>query len=426
MLENKFKESLNNFEMDYDPKAWESLSKSLDSKMPVKKNPFTKWIIGGGAVAVIVVSTYLLTLENEKTNTAEIKRDNQELDNVNVTETNSENNEIINSSDIQSPNNSNLIDTIKDQSSNVKSEEKKQLINSQNINQENKETSEKSVTIIDINNDILNGIPKGVVIPKETNPNIERITVPSISDICLGEELNIEPIQGHTILIEDPNGNIYTIAKSTDKFRASAEGQHLVWIDGISREVDYKSFNVKPSPKVDIEVVEKNIYENGLPTTKLSTNSISNNYAWEFEGTKSSSTSKEANGHFFKKGTFEVKLTITNESGCSGSAVQSIIVDEDYNLLAVNGFDPMSNDSRKNVFIPFALTQRSVSFRMIIMDPKDGGIIFESEDASNPWTGIDSRTGQMVEPSKAYIWQVIVNNPEPGEKSEYKGTIVRM
>jgi hypothetical protein len=32
----------------------------------------------------------------------------------------------------------------------------------------------------------------------------------------------------------------------------------------------------------------------------------------------------------------------------------------------------------------------------------------------------------MVEPNKAYIWQVIIDNPEPLEKSEYKGTIVRM
>lgn len=425
MLENKFKESLNNFEMEYDPVAWESLSKSLDSKMPVKKNPLTRWIIGSAAVTIIAISIYFLTAENKKQNTAELNQDNQVLDNINPNEIESDNVVFNNETNTKSPNNSEAIDKSIDSISGLKSDENQKLNVSENTVQNIKETSEKAITLIDINNDILNGIPKGIMIPKETNSDLERMKVPSISDVCIGEELNIEPIQGHTISIEDPNGNVYRINKSSDKFVAKIQGKHLVWLDN-SMEVDYQSFNVKPSPKADIEIVEKSIYENGLPTTKLISNTICNNYSWEFEGVKSTSTSKEANVHFFKKGTFKIKLTVTNDNGCSSSNIQDIIVDEDYNLLAVNGFDPMSNDSRKNVFIPFALTQRSVNFRMIIMDPKDGGIIFESEDASDPWTGIDSRTGQMVESNKAFIWQVIINNPEPGEKSEYKGTIVRM
>jgi hypothetical protein len=425
MLENKFKESLNNFEMEYDPKAWESLSKSLDSRLPVKKNPFNKWLIGGAAVAVIAVSTYFILSENKKQKTAELKQNNQVLDNINPTETNSNNLVLNDESNIKIPYELDAIDKSKDSISGLSSDEKQKLIDIENTVQDIKETSEKSITNIDINSDILNGIPKGVVIPKETNPDRERVTIPSISDLCVGEELNIEPIQGHTISIEDPNGNVFRINKSSDKFVAEIQGIHLVWLDN-SMEVDYKSFNAKSSPKADIEVVEKSIYENGLPTTKVTSNAICNNYSWEFESIKTTVASKDANVHFFKKGTFEIKLTVTNDNGCSSTTIQDITVDEDYNLLAVNGFDPMSNDSRKNVFIPFALTQRSVSFRMIIMDPKDGGIIFESEDASNPWTGIDSRTGQIVEPNKAYIWQVIIDNPEPGEKSEYKGTIVRM
>jgi hypothetical protein len=411
--------------MEYDPKAWESLSKSLDSKMPVKKNPLTKWIIGSAAVTIIAVSTYFITVENKKQKTAKLNQDNQVLDNINPTETETDNLVFNNETNTKSPNKSDAINKSTDSISRLKSDEKQKLNEIENTVQDINETSEKSITIIDIKDDILNGIPKGVMFPKETNSDLERIKVPSISDVCLGEELNIEPIQGHIISIEDPNGNVFIINKSTDKFVAEIQGKHMVWVDN-SMEVDYKSFNVKPSPKADIEVIEKSIYENGLPTTKLISNTICNNYSWEFEGITSTSTSKEANVHFFKKGTFEITLTVTNDNGCSSTTSQDITIDDDYNLLAVNGFDPMSNDSRKNVFIPFALTQRSVGFRMIIMDPKDGGIIFESEDASNPWTGIDSRTGQMVESNKAYIWQVIIDNPEPGEKSEYKGTIVRM
>jgi hypothetical protein len=32
----------------------------------------------------------------------------------------------------------------------------------------------------------------------------------------------------------------------------------------------------------------------------------------------------------------------------------------------------------------------------------------------------------MVAPNKAYIWKVIITNPEQKENQEYKGTIVRL
>ena len=95
-------------------------------------------------------------------------------------------------------------------------------------------------------------------------------------------------------------------------------------------------------------------------------------------------------------------------------------------MLAATAFDLQSRDKRNNSFIPFALTVRSVDFAMIIIDPKDGGILFETTDASNPWTGIDKRTGQLVETNKPFIWKVVLKNPEQGEKADYKGVITRL
>jgi hypothetical protein len=431
MLENKFKESLNNFEMDYDPKAWENLSKRLDSKMPVKNKPYTKWFFGGAAIAIIGISAYFLTPVNDLPLTAKLTKSNSTRNQINQAEPTS--NEIkLNGFDeatVQN-NTSENIPNNKVLTTEKELTEKQPTSTSQHSIPEENHISEKSVTAINISNDIMEDMPKGFMFPPGYNKNTENLsTLPELTDICIGDVLNISAIKGETILIEDPNGNIYSISDEADvfdEFIAQTEGIHIAWIQGVSKEIDYKSFNVKPSPKVDIEVLDKNLFENGLPTTKLSTNCISNNYLWEFEGRNTTQQNKDANVHFFKKGNYQVKLTVKNDLGCSNSVLQSITVDEDYNLLAVNGFDPMSNDNRKNTFIPFALTQRSVTFRMIIVDPKDGGIIFESEDASNPWSGIDNRTGQMVEPNKAFIWQVILDQPEVGEKSEYKGTIVRM
>ncbi len=431
MLENKFKESLNNFEMDYDPKAWENLSKSLDAKMPVKKNPYLKWIFGGAAIAVIGVSVYYFTPTDNLPETASVVKEDATETNNNQTGTKSNEIELNNETVVQMQNNISEVSIKPDDLTVEKINNEKQQINTSQISTQGaNETNDKSVTATNINRDFTDEMPKGFMFPKGFNTDSEnQITLPELSDICVGSKLNIEAIKGETILIEDPNGNIYSISDEIDvfdEFIAQTEGAHLAWIQGVSREIDYKSFNVKPTPKVDIEVVDKNLFENGLPTTKFSTNCISNNYLWEFDGINTSIQSKDANVHYFKKGSYQVELTVRNDLGCSNTAVNTITVDEDYNLLAVNGFDPMSNDSRKNTFIPFALTQRSVTFRMIIVDPKDGGIIFESTDASNPWSGIDNRTGQMVEPNKAYIWQVIIDTPEAGEKSEYKGTIVRM
>jgi hypothetical protein len=63
---------------------------------------------------------------------------------------------------------------------------------------------------------------------------------------------------------------------------------------------------------------------------------------------------------------------------------------------------------------------------MVILDPTDGGVVFETSDASQPWDGIDRRDGKLINTQKVYIWKVTIKSPEAGEKSEYKGTITRI
>ena len=98
----------------------------------------------------------------------------------------------------------------------------------------------------------------------------------------------------------------------------------------------------------------------------------------------------------------------------------------DYNLLAVNAFNPQSLDSRNSRFMPYALTIRQTPFKLIVLDPDNGGLIFESTDENNAWDGIDRRDGKLVPGNKAYIWKVVIQHPVAGEKGEYRGTIVRM
>jgi hypothetical protein len=71
------------------------------------------------------------------------------------------------------------------------------------------------------------------------------------------------------------------------------------------------------------------------------------------------------------------------------------------------------------------LTIRNTPFVLTILDPDNGGTVFTSSDASQSWDGIDRRTGNLVPLDKAYIWRVVLSSPSKGEKSIYKGTIVR-
>jgi hypothetical protein len=103
-----------------------------------------------------------------------------------------------------------------------------------------------------------------------------------------------------------------------------------------------------------------------------------------------------------------------------------IQIPSDYNLLAVNAFNPQSQDSRNSTFMPYALTIRQTPFSLIVLDPDNGGLVFETKDAGNAWDGIDRRDGKLVPGNKAYIWKVVIQRPIQGEKGEYRGTIVRM
>ena len=177
---------------------------------------------------------------------------------------------------------------------------------------------------------------------------------------------------------------------------------------------------------IDFEIDNEFQYENGIPTIHLKATTLASNYEWNFEKQKHTSTSKETEVHYFKKGIYSVKLSTTNSNGQVISETKKITVNEDYNLLAVDAFSPTENNVKTNTFIPFALTVRNVRFTMTIIDSKNGGIVFQTSDANQPWDGIDKRTGLLVNASESFIWKVSLENPEPGESSIYKGVVIRL
>jgi hypothetical protein len=416
-LENSIKESVKGYELPYDPSAWEAMSKKLDHVMPVSPKSNLKWYLGGAATVAVIITTIALWPADKSTSIDNAKTAQNELSSVNNT-VNTEN-----SSTTTSNNKSDKTNTVsKDASINTIEvatdvNPVKQILNEVNIISPLKVNNSNQST-----NPTVNPISYTGISPMSS----KKIEIADMNNICLGESISIVNKNDVNLTIIDPNGT-KTIIKSnkTTSITPELEGKYTIG-SSENGQLTSKSFNVVPLPKIDFSIDDQNSYENGLPSINVSATTSGYSYTWDLENQKGSVYGKDISVHYFNKGSYKVSLTIQGANGCKATETKTIHIADDYNLLAVNAFDPNANDMRLNSFMPFALTQRNVDFNMIIIDPKDGAVIFETNDATNHWTGVDKRNGQMVPANKAYIWKVVIQNPVKGEKSEYKSTIIRL
>lgn len=177
-------------------------------------------------------------------------------------------------------------------------------------------------------------------------------------------------------------------------------------------------------PKINLDADAIN-YEDGTPRIKVSADCIGSDITWGANGTLQHKKGRSVELLAFKGQTYTISAQAQLD-GCTSTETIRITANEDYNLLAVNAFNPQSRDERNATFMPYALTIRNVRFEMLIIDPDNGAVIFKTTDAQNQWDGIDQRNGQLIPAQKAYIWKVVIQDPLPNEKSTYTGTIVRI
>ena len=266
-----------------------------------------------------------------------------------------------------------------------------------------------------------------VISPNQKEELTTNSTLITAVNMCLGERQLLENKNDFAVSVFKQNSNqlIATIeAKKSMSFEAKEQGTYLLVEKNKTVIEGANSFEVKNSPKPTLEIESEIRYEKGVPTLKASTDA-SNSVQWTINNLELNSTKSELDFNPFKAGTYSVSVKTLTE-GCIVSQTSKVNIDEDYNLLAVNAFNPNSFEPRNQTFIPFALTQRDVKFTLLILDPKDGGVMYQTEDAAQPWNGIDKRTGQLSPSNQAYIWKVRISNPLPGESPEYKGTITKL
>lgn len=396
----KIKETLEGFELPYDANAWNQMNSKLNRISLLKKG-----MIAASLLSILIIGgVYLL--------------------NPNSTKILLKSTQHSKSTDFRtSTNNSNS----KSNTAFLPKKPANAIISIQPIEQIT--TTNENISEVTLETELLPsliGNPISIITHQENNqnnltPTFQTATIePNLmipSNVCLGEEIHFNYLSDNDFWIVDPAGN-KDVFNST--YKPQVEGKFTV----VSRDKTLGSFTVFPTPKIDFSINDDDKYENGLPIAKFSASGNASIFNWNINAKKHSGA--ECQVHLFQKGVYPIKLSAQNSAGCNTEITKELTIESDYNLLAATAFDLQSRDKRNNTFIPFALTVRSVDFSMIIIDPKDGAILFETTDASNPWTGIDKRTGQLVETNKPFIWKVILKNPEQGEKADYKGVITRL
>ena len=418
-IDELIKSALEEHEMPYDNNAWNSFEKKLNKpNAPIK--PFKFWFFGTSIIAVITISSllYFSSKQEEKSNKP-VEQKTDVIEKSNSQSTTSKKTKSEKTKGIQD-------EKISSNELEAKEDDKKETKTNLILPEVNEVLAKEITKDLKIDEEITTPKKENSVITKKvTEPD-----VPSFSNKCLGENLKVINKNDESITLIFPSGKKVSVAQSaTENIKLSEEGKYELLVNSKQKETYNSFFSVYENPRATLLVEDELNYETGLPIIRGEVQTFEESIKWKTDKVVSVSASnkaKTAEFYFFEKGQFELEVIVSNDKGCSSTEIKTILISEDYNLLAVNAFNPLSDDRRKNTFMPYALTKRNTAFSLIIIDADNGGIIFESSDASNPWDGIDKRNGQLVNKNKAFIWKVTLTSPEKNEKSVYKGTITRI
>jgi len=432
-FENLVKDKLNQQEFDFDPSGWDKLQKELHPKKPFFKNP--KFYGLTGMVAVIII-TGLYYLPESKTSTK--NKDNTQLSNNIQKENNviegSISNEVISSkNDVETKND---LSSSKDVDHFVSSDNLNKSTNN-NSNSENSQSQTKSET-----KSLSNKVSNNLTETNEVNNNVANLPIDSISeneetleindpiaafyvnktDGCLGETFVFNAIEQENVIYTWSFGDGESSKEITPTHTFNRPGKYEVSLIAtnnmynISDKSDVQIITVLPTPSTDFEY---EIYtENGIPYTLFTSEEHSSKIEWNF-GDNETSTAINPDHVYRKKGTYVVTVKVENEFGCSVKKSQQVYIDKDYNLLAPNSFTP-NGDGINDFFIPAALELVAESFTMTIYG--NNGLIYETQNISEPWDGTNQRTGMMSLPGN-YFWVVKLTTKE-GKTEQYKGAIL--
>jgi len=428
-FEKNIKDAVENYEVLYSTEAWQSLNKAMGPS----KATILKWI--GSAVALIAIAIFCYTYFDES-KSVELIEDNL------ITNT------------VQNNKSKAFIKRVENS---VYDNKGKLMI--ETVEGKTKDETENTVSKVNSDNNLNN----------ESDKNLTPINEPTFGTIDKVETLSINEVS--TINGSDDNSNVDFEFKSIDfkakvitskttqcisnefTFTPSVAKQNAIYEwhlgDGTIKTGGYVNHIYENTGNYEVTLVLKdkksqsiiktsealviNVLENPIadfkfehiensiiPETYFENASISEGIPnWEITGLYRSSL-ESFNYSFRKKGRYNIKLTLTNEAGCTNTQSQIIEISNDYNLLAPTAFSP-DGDNLNDNFIPKALEVLELPFTLTIYD-RQGKLVYQTSDVSQPWDGLYTQDG-IPAPNGVYVWVCQLTNLD-GKHDIYQSQVI--
>jgi len=429
-FEKILKEKLENFEMPYDASAWNAMQSKLGSNTAQPKNYKWLYLVAGICAVALSTAVFFYASESNSDNVEQVadKQSFKETQPNGKTEHTEEQlitsnkTEVNNLAELSSDANNPVAEVnrdMKDESSVDNTQENQE--NSRYITEENSGVEKKSThTQTNLGNDVPDAEDVITSHERPTNKTYAEGSILS-SKLCAGDALIItNQNEDETYVKARVNEEIFTLANNESIEITVDINTAVEFLDGNNEVLNSKPITVFALPNASF-TYEANLIEKGVPVIFVETPS-SIKPEWSINA-KQATLLDDNHIAIFETGKNILSASFTDNNGCKSSVEKSINITEEYNLLAPTGFIPNSLRIENMFFMPFALEQRNTAFTMIIVSTQDGGIVFESNDATVKWDGIDKRTGALVDYNTPFVWQVKLENPLPNEKNTYKGSV---
>lgn len=144
-------------------------------------------------------------------------------------------------------------------------------------------------------------------------------------------------------------------------------------------------------------------------------------FSWYFGSTAGSSSGKNPTWLYETAGTYVVAQVVSNEWGCSDTAIKTLLVMPDVAVYVPNAFTP-NEDGRNELFGP--VLRGAAAYTMMVFD-RWGEKIFETSDIAGAWDG--TFKGEACQQG-VYVWKLHIEfenaTPEGKQKRDLSGSVL--
>ncbi|TNF31227.1 MAG: PKD domain-containing protein [Bacteroidetes bacterium] len=421
-FDDKIKQALEDFEMPYDASAWAALEKQLPQvPTPTPAPSYSGWKIAAG---VVIVSSAVATLwflnQPEKKQEAEAPATEAIVNDIKPVET-----ATAEALEIQN------FEGSEDETSNSEAEipnDKAALNDNENLPSEKNtapvdEVASRKLAATSSVEEKKTATPIEVTEDKTDHRQFVVHFIPSSLNVCAGADVSfINNSSDPRAQLTWDFGDGTTSTEGDPVHSFVLPGTYTVTLRGAHNDQSNEHsvmVNVNPAPTPMFSSGRKLDGYVAIPLYNFSTGTMPGETAvWSF----SDGVTRNGNSatHLFREsGKHKVKLTVSNQFGCSTSVDETITTYEHFNLLAPTAFTP-DGDGNNEFFMPKALPEMGIPFEMVIRN-QTGQVVFQTTDPNEAWDGTLQNSGQKADIG-TYVWTVLLKENVLSKK-DFNGTI---